>query len=168
MRRSPGLCAAARARLFASSSWEDWLLSRRPIGEEPGVATFYEAEEKTRDGSTLVRRTFELHAAEAEHTDISPEWLSWLRGTRAVPPSSSESAAIAAQRAQTQHNAAELARSEVLRRERARVLKPDAAAGPADALGEQAAPAEVRGSGGSYAPQSWTPGAASQSGGKSH
>ena len=156
MRRAAGLRASAaqcsRARLFASASWKDWLLSRRPVGEEAGFATFYETSEKARDGSTLVRRTFELHDADAEHTDISPEWLSWLRGTRAAPPSSAESAAIAQQRAQTQHAAAELARGEVLHRERARVLKPDASAGPAEALGN------AGGGGGSYAPQSWTPG----------
>ena len=157
MRRAVGLRAPAaqcsRARLFASSTWKDWLLSRRSVGEEAGFATFYETAERARDGSTLVRRTFELHSPDAEHTDISPEWLSWLRGTRAAPPSSAESAAIAQQRAQTQHAAAELARSEVLRRERARVLKPDASAGPAEALGGE----HAGGGGGSFAPQSWTP-----------
>ena len=120
------------ARRVSTAGLKDWLLSRRPVGKD-SVATFYESKD---GGPNGVRRTFELHDGEAEPTDISPEWLSWLRGTRAAPPTAEEAAHIARQREQVQLNAAARARAEVLRRERASVLSRDAAAGPADALGE--------------------------------
>ena len=122
-------------RSFAS--FKDWLLSRTVVGRD-AIATYYETPYEVRPGG--VRRTFEPHSTDSDE-QLTPEWLSWLHGTRALPPTADETARIAEQRAQVQHNAAERARAEVLRRERARALKHD--------VSEPVV--------GSVEPQAWTP-----------
>jgi NADH:ubiquinone oxidoreductase subunit len=134
--------AAPRARAFSVvSRLKNFVLGRVGVGKDEVAHYFVQ-----QSGAGPPRRVFELHKADADFTDVSPEWLAWLRGTRAEPPTAEESARLAEQRATVQRNAAERARAEALRRDRARVLKADAATdGPADALGAGV--------------QSWTPGA---------
>ena len=135
--------AAPHSRAFSVvSRLKNFVLGRVDVGKDE-VARYFVQQS---GGAGPPRRMFELHKAGADFTDVSPEWLAWLRGTRAEPPTAGESARLAEQRAAVQRNAAERARAEALRRDRARVLKSDAAAeGPADALGAGV--------------HSWTPGA---------
>ena len=146
-----GLLRAARqqGRAFSlATRVKDFVLGRTEVGRDEAARYFLQK------SGTGPRRVFELHKAEADFTDVSPEWLAWLRGTRAEPPTAEESSRLAQQREKVKHNAAERARAEALRRDRARVLKSEVPDGPADSLGADNAQ--------SWAP-SGVPGATSKS-----
>ena len=120
---------------------KNYVLGRTEVGSDETARYF------VMQSGTGLRRVFELHKPETDFTDVSPEWLAWLRGTRAEPPTAEESARLAQQRESVKRNAAESMRAEALRRDRARVLNTEARPdGPADALGA--------------GPQSWVPGGA--------
>jgi len=134
------LRAVRQPRRAYFSTWgrvKSFVLGRTEVGKDEH-AVYY-----VQQSGTGPRRVFEMHKADADFTDVSPEWLAWLRGTRAEPPTAEESTRLSEQRAFLQRNAAERSRAEALRRDRARVLKSDAREGPADALGGE--------------PHSWTP-----------
>lgn len=138
--RSAALCSAAPRRAFSvAGRLKDYVLGRVEVGKDEVARYFVQ-----QSGAGWPRRMFELHDDDRDFTDVSPEWLAWLRGTRAEPPTADESARLAEQRAAVQRNAAERARAEAVRRDRAQVLNNGAAPdGPADVLGAGA--------------QSWTP-----------
>jgi hypothetical protein len=145
--------AASRAAMPAAQRtaiWQritDWALDRKLVGSD-AVANFYERVENTRAGPA-VRRSLVMRPGvdDDDVTRVSPEWVSWLRGTRAAAPTAEESAALAHGRVAVQQKAAELAAEERRRKDRARVLSQTTA--PADALG-QTPPA-------AGAAQEWTP-----------
>ena len=127
---------AKGARCFWRAA-RDFVLRRRPVGKD-GVATYYEStDDGPRPGGA--RRTLELHDPDGDFTNVSPEWASWLRFTRAAPPSELEVQQAATRRAQTQKRVAELRAEEARRRERARATAPHSTA-PVDELSAGAAP----------------------------
>ena len=131
---------SAAAAFSVVSRLKNFVLGRVEVGQDEVARYFVQ-----QNGAAQPRRMFELHNSERDFTDVSPEWLAWLRGTRAEPPTAEESGRLAEQRVAVQRNAAERARAEALRRDRARVLNTNTAPdGPADALGAGV--------------QSWTPG----------
>jgi NADH:ubiquinone oxidoreductase subunit len=147
-------CALLQPRrtLFAAAT--DWLLKRRLVGAD-AVARFYEVAPEDGDArGGRPRRILVPHDADADVTQIAPEWVSWLRGTRSEPPTAQEVQQLAQARADTQRKAAELAQEERRRRERARVVAQTA---PAHALGHVEPNNGSEGRGGAFAPHGWTP-----------
>ena len=142
--RALGVLRAAQQQRRAFSvagRLKNFVLGRTEVGSDE-AARYY-----VQKSGTGPRRVFELKNQDADFTDVSPEWLAWLRGTRAEPPTAEESALLSQQRETRKQNAAERARAETLRRDRARVLKSDGPDGPAaEALGAE--------------PESWVPGGA--------
>ena len=132
--QAPGLLRAAQQQRRAFSvvgRLKNFVLGRVEVGSDETARYFVQK------SGTGPRRVFELHNPDADFTAVSPEWLAWLRGTRAEPPTAEESARLAQQRAAVAERAAERARAEALRRDRARVLNSEAPDGPADALGAE-------------------------------
>jgi NADH:ubiquinone oxidoreductase subunit len=147
MRRAAATCAAPGTRGLWRPA-RDYLLGRTRVGEDE-VAVYYVSVQHGRSGAGDVqreRRSYEPKpGVDADDVEVPPEWQSWLRGVRALPPSAADSLQLASQRTAVQRKAAELAREETLRRARARVLS-DTSSSPADALGGDEAGA-----------QHWTP-----------